>query len=89
MPKPSQETGDPEIVLGLLTSIERNSAITQRKLAESFQTLYQASFRIREPVGLRKMVRDLERTHMAMGDGVKRLYKSELPARQRLRRVIA
>ena len=33
MPKPSQETGDPEIVLGLLTSIERNSAITQRKLA--------------------------------------------------------
>jgi DNA-binding MarR family transcriptional regulator len=33
VPKPSQETGDPEIVLGLLTSIERNSAITQRKLA--------------------------------------------------------
>ena len=33
MPKPSQEAGDPEIVLGLLTSIERNSAITQRKLA--------------------------------------------------------
>jgi DNA-binding MarR family transcriptional regulator len=33
VPKPSQETSDPEIVLGLLTSIERNSAITQRKLA--------------------------------------------------------
>jgi DNA-binding MarR family transcriptional regulator len=33
VPKPSQETGNPEIVLGLLTSIERNSAITQRKLA--------------------------------------------------------
>jgi DNA-binding MarR family transcriptional regulator len=33
VPKPSQDTGDPEIVLGLLTSIERNSAITQRKLA--------------------------------------------------------
>jgi DNA-binding MarR family transcriptional regulator len=28
-----RETGDPEIVLGLLTSIERDSAITQRKLA--------------------------------------------------------
>jgi DNA-binding MarR family transcriptional regulator len=33
VPKPSQDTGDPEIVLGLLTSIERTSAITQRKLA--------------------------------------------------------
>jgi DNA-binding MarR family transcriptional regulator len=31
--EPGRETGDPEIVLGLLTSIERNSAITQRKLA--------------------------------------------------------
>jgi DNA-binding MarR family transcriptional regulator len=30
---PSRETGDPEIVLGLLTSIERDSFITQRKLA--------------------------------------------------------
>ena len=31
--EPARETGDPEIVLGLLTSIERDSAITQRKLA--------------------------------------------------------
>jgi sialic acid synthase len=30
-----------------------------------------------EPVGLRKMVRDLERTHVAMGDGVKKIYDSE------------
>jgi len=30
---PGRETGDTEIVLGLLTSIERDSAITQRKLA--------------------------------------------------------
>jgi len=30
-----------------------------------------------EPVGLRKMVRDLERTHRAMGDGVKKVYESE------------
>jgi DNA-binding MarR family transcriptional regulator len=31
--EPGRETGDPEIVLGLLSSIERDSAITQRKLA--------------------------------------------------------
>jgi len=30
-----------------------------------------------EPVGLRKMVRDLERTHKAMGDGTKKIYDSE------------
>jgi N-acetylneuraminate synthase/sialic acid synthase len=30
-----------------------------------------------EPVGLRKMVRDLERTHKAIGNGVKKLYDSE------------
>ena len=30
-----------------------------------------------EPVGLRKMVRDLERTHKAMGNGVKKQYESE------------
>jgi N-acetylneuraminate synthase/sialic acid synthase len=30
-----------------------------------------------EPVGLRKMVRDLERTHKALGDGVKKIYDSE------------
>jgi N-acetylneuraminate synthase/sialic acid synthase len=30
-----------------------------------------------EPQGLRKMVRDLERTHKAMGNGVKKIYESE------------
>ena len=30
-----------------------------------------------EPVGLRKMVRDLERTYKAKGDGVKKVYDSE------------
>ena len=30
-----------------------------------------------EPVGLRKMVRDLERTHRAVGDGTKKVYESE------------
>ncbi|MEW5984252.1 MAG: N-acetylneuraminate synthase family protein [Acidobacteriota bacterium] len=31
-----------------------------------------------EPVGMRKMVRDLERTWLAMGDGVKKIYSSEV-----------
>jgi sialic acid synthase len=31
-----------------------------------------------EPVGMRKLVRDLERTWMAMGDGIKRPYPSEV-----------
>jgi sialic acid synthase len=31
-----------------------------------------------EPAGLRKMVRDLRRTRLALGDGVKRLYDSEV-----------
>jgi sialic acid synthase len=30
-----------------------------------------------EPVGLRKMVRDLERTYKALGNGVKKIYESE------------
>ncbi len=30
-----------------------------------------------EPVGMRKLVRDLERTYRAMGDGVKKIYDSE------------
>ena len=30
-----------------------------------------------EPVGLRKMVRDLDRTFKAMGDGKKKIYESE------------
>lgn len=36
-----------------------------------------------EPVGLRKMVRDLQRTRVAMGDGNKKMYESEVaPARK-------
>ena len=30
-----------------------------------------------EPVGLRKMVRDLDRTYKALGDGAKKIYESE------------
>nr|MDJ0804341.1 SAF domain-containing protein [Desulfobacterales bacterium] len=31
-----------------------------------------------EPIGFRKMVRDLQRVKVALGDGVKRVYESEV-----------
>ena len=40
-----------------------------------------------ESGGLIRLVRDIRTIERAMGDGVKRLYTSEVPARQRLRRV--
>jgi len=40
-----------------------------------------------ESTGLFRMVRDIRVIETAMGDGVKRLYETELPARNRLRRV--
>jgi N-acetylneuraminate synthase/sialic acid synthase len=39
-----------------------------------------------EPVGLRKLVRDLERTRVAMGDGVKVIYESEKAPIAKMRR---
>lgn len=42
------QAGDPVEIVGSWADI------TQRKLAESFQTLYQASFKIHEPLGLKK-----------------------------------
>jgi N-acetylneuraminate synthase/sialic acid synthase len=41
-----------------------------------------------EPVGMRKMVRDLRRARVAMGDGVKKLYPSEQPARSKMGKTI-
>jgi len=37
-----------------------------------------------EPQGLRKMVRDLDRLHLAMGDGVKRQFESEVDPLQKM-----
>jgi N-acetylneuraminate synthase/sialic acid synthase len=37
-----------------------------------------------EPEGLRKLVRDIHRTAVAMGDGVKRVYDPEVPARTKM-----
>ncbi|MBI5928571.1 MAG: N-acetylneuraminate synthase family protein [Chloroflexi bacterium] len=39
-----------------------------------------------EPIGLRKMVRDLRRTHVAFGDGVKRTYPSEIDPLTKMRK---
>lgn len=42
-----------------------------------------------EPWGFMRLVRDIRITEQALGDGVKRVYSSELPVLQRLRRVTA
>lgn len=40
-----------------------------------------------EPVGLRRLVRDIRAVEAAMGDGQKRIMESEIPVRDKLRRV--
>jgi sialic acid synthase SpsE len=40
-----------------------------------------------EPHGMARLVRDIRIVEAAMGDGVKRVYESEIPVMQRLRRV--
>lgn len=40
-----------------------------------------------EPQGLQRLVRDIRTVESALGDGVKRVYDSELPIRDKLRRV--
>jgi N-acetylneuraminate synthase len=38
---------------------------------------------------MERLVRDLRDIDLALGDGVKRVYESELSSRQRLRRVLS
>jgi sialic acid synthase len=40
-----------------------------------------------EPAGLKKLCRDLSRAHTALGDGIKRLYPSEVGPLSKMRRV--
>jgi N-acetylneuraminate synthase len=40
-----------------------------------------------EPQGLQRLVRDVRTVEAAFGDGVKRVYDSEVPIRAKLRRV--
>jgi sialic acid synthase SpsE len=39
-----------------------------------------------EPGGLERLVRDIRNIELSMGDGVKRVYESEIPVRAKLRR---
>jgi sialic acid synthase SpsE len=39
-----------------------------------------------EPGGLMRLVRDIRTVEAAFGDGVKRVYDSELPSREKLRK---
>jgi len=39
-----------------------------------------------EPEGLKRLVRDIRTLEVALGDGVKRVYESELPVKSKLRR---
>ena len=39
-----------------------------------------------EPHGFSRMVRDIHAIEAAMGDGIKRVYDSEIPIRAKLRR---
>ncbi len=38
-----------------------------------------------EPWGFMRLVRDIRVIEKALGDGIKRVYESELPARKKLR----
>jgi N-acetylneuraminate synthase len=40
-----------------------------------------------EPQGMHRLVRDIRTVEAARGDGVKRVYDSEIPVREKLRRV--
>lgn len=40
-----------------------------------------------EPEGMRRMVRDIRHLELAMGDGVKKVYESEMPILNKLRKV--
>ncbi len=40
-----------------------------------------------EPNGIMRVVRDIRLVETAMGDGVKKVYPSEVPVMQKLRRV--
>ena len=40
-----------------------------------------------EPQGLQRLVKDLRSCELALGDGIKQVYDSEIPIREKLRRV--
>ncbi len=42
-----------------------------------------------EPTGLTRLVRDIRTVEAALGDGIKKVYDSELPVLRKLRRTVA
>ena len=42
-----------------------------------------------EPQGMARLVKDIRAVEAALGDGIKRVYSSELPAREKLRRTVS
>jgi len=40
-----------------------------------------------EPQGLMRLVRDIRVIEMALGDGVKKVYNSEIPVQKKLRKL--
>ena len=70
----------PAVVLGA-TSIERHITLN-RTMYGSDQA---ASL---EPEGLRRMVSDVRQIEKILGDGKKKVYDSEIPARNKLRSVL-
>lgn len=83
-------TAFPEVVIGLSghdnsISIAVAAYVLGGRILEKHFTLNRAmkgtdhAFSL-EPVGMRKLVRDLERTRLALGDGVKKTYPTEASA---------
>ena len=78
--------------VGLQTSVA--AVALGAKIIERHITLDRASFGSDqaasiEPSGLIRLVRDIRNVEVAMGDGIKRVHDSELPIRDKLRRVPA
>jgi len=65
------------VVLGA-TSVERHITL-DRSMYGSDQA---ASL---EPMGLERLVRDIRRIDLIMGDGIKRIWPSEIPVMKKLR----
>ena len=40
-----------------------------------------------EPIGFHRLIRDIRAVESALGDGIKVVYESEIPVREKLRRV--
>jgi N-acetylneuraminate synthase len=71
----------PAVLLGA-TSIERHITLNRA----SYGTDQAASL---EPKGLNTLVRDIRIIEKIMGDGKKRIWKSEIPNQKKLRQILA